>query len=288
MSTPATALPAVIQPEVKPGIYQLTNAEYHAGPGISKSGLSWIIDATPLHLWERKFNPEHEEKPATDAHVFGSVLHKLVLEPQDFAKEFLVTPTIDKRTKEGKAQYAELMLHVEKEKLTLVEQETLDEATKASKAVLAHPNAVKLLANGKPEQSVYWIDPDTGVLCKCRPDYWRTDVRVLSDLKSTVDGSQSEFQRAIYNFNYHVQAAFYLDGVSIVTGERYEDFVFFCAEKQPPYAVSNYRISERAIAKGRELYKKALATYARCLETNTWPGYPLEIQPIDLPPWALR
>lgn len=273
---------------MKPGVYVLTNDEYHKGQGISASGLKWLVNASPLHLWDRKFNPDREEKPATDALVFGSVVHTLVLEPETFDQRYLVAPTFNKRTKEGKEQYAELMLRVEKQKLTLVEQDVLDEARKAAASVLAHPNADGLLRGGKAEQSVYWIDPDTGVLCKCRPDYWRHDLLLLSDLKTTIDGSASDFSRAIHNFNYHIQAAYYVDGMTIATGEKYEDFVFFCVEKQPPYAVANYRIDERSIAKGRELYKKALATYARCLQTNTWPGYPTEIQSIDLPVWALR
>ncbi|MHB8727621.1 MAG: PD-(D/E)XK nuclease-like domain-containing protein [Sulfuricaulis sp.] len=295
MSTPAEALPdsgtAVAAPPlvVKPGIHQISNAEYHADKdSISTSGLKWIIDKTPLHLWDRKFNPEREEKPDTDALIFGSAVHKLVLEPQDFLKEFLVTPKIDKRTTDGKKAYADLMLRVQAENLTLIEADMLERATKLAKAIFEHPNAATLLAGGKPELSVYWNDPDTGVLCKCRPDYWRADMRVLTDVKTTNDASASEFQRTMDNFLYHVQAAFYLDGVSVATGERYEDFVFFCGEKQSPYAVANYRINEQSIAVGRKKYKAALVTYARCLETGKWPGYPTDIQSLDLPPWALR
>ena len=57
-------------------------------------------------------------------------------------------------------------------------------------AVHAHPAAGALLTSvpGEAEKSVYWNDPTTGVLCRCRPDWWRED-DVLVDLKTTDDAS---------------------------------------------------------------------------------------------------
>ena len=62
------------------GIVALTNAEYHAGPGVSKSALD-AIAVSPLNFWDQYLNPERE--PREDKHCFavGDGTHKLVLEP---------------------------------------------------------------------------------------------------------------------------------------------------------------------------------------------------------------
>ena len=37
---------------------------------------------------------------------------------------------------------------------------------------------------------------------------------------------------------------------------------------------------------GRAVYRRDLATYAECLRSGEWPGYPEEIRELELPAWA--
>ena len=153
-------------------------------------------------------------------------------------------------------------------------------------AVMAHPAASALLTRipGRAEQSIYWIDPITGVLCRCRPDWWRDD-NLPIDLKTTEDASPEGFARSIAKFRYEVQAAFYLDGIEAATGKRPKNFVFIAVEKKPPHAVGVYVLDAETLEIGRGLYREDLATYAKCAQADQWPGYGDKIQTINLPGW---
>ncbi|QMP19197.1 exodeoxyribonuclease I [Pseudomonas phage Persinger] len=169
---------------------------------------------------------------------------------------------------------------------TVLTQEQWDQLHAMRDAVMAHPAAGKLLTGvpGVAELSVYWNDPMTGVLCRCRPDWWRED-DLLVDLKTTDDASLEGFARSIANWRYDVQAPFYLDGVRIATGRKPRGFVFIAVEKKPPYAVGVYVLDAESLELGRAQYIADLKRYAECERTNTWPGYGDKIQTISVPAW---
>lgn len=63
-------------------------------------------------------------------------------------------------------------------------------------------------------------------------------------------------------------------------------FPFIVVEKTPPYGVAVYTLDAEAIELGRRIYKRDLATYAWCVQMNSWPCYSPDIQEIKLPRWA--
>ena len=86
---------------MKSGIIVETNAEYHGyTQAISKSRLA-RISVCPSYF---KWHEDNPQKP-TDDMIEGSAFHKIVLEPETFDKEFIVSPKFDRRTKEGKLAY---------------------------------------------------------------------------------------------------------------------------------------------------------------------------------------
>src|SRR5512143_2033910 len=108
-------------------------------------------------------------------------------------------------------------------------------------AVHGHPTARALLSDGAAEQSAWWLDPETGLLCKCRPDWSRPGL--LLDLKTASDASPAGFFRALERYRYHVQAAYALDGWPQAGGGAVDQFLFVVVEKALPYAVALYELS---------------------------------------------
>lgn len=166
----------------------------------------------------------------------------------------------------------------------ILNQQQWDAVHMAANAIKNHPAASKLIGAGKAEQSVYWNDPVTGELCRCRPDWWRDD-NIVVDLKTTENASKEGFAKSIANFRYDVQAAFYLDGIEKATGKRPRGFVFVAIEKKPPFAVGVYVLDAETLDVARAVYQKDLESYAACQKTGEWPGYGDKIQTINMPGW---
>ena len=71
---------------MKPGVYSgIPNADYHGGPGISKSGLD-LIRRSPQH-YKAVVDGANDNQP-TAAQAIGTAAHCLILEPQEFAKNY--------------------------------------------------------------------------------------------------------------------------------------------------------------------------------------------------------
>ena len=78
-----------------PGFYtadQLSNAEYHSGPGVSNSGLKLIGDKTPFHFWGRYLAPNREQSKSTPPQMIGTATHAAALEPERFEDAYVVAP----------------------------------------------------------------------------------------------------------------------------------------------------------------------------------------------------
>ena len=162
-------------------------------------------------------------------------------------------------------------------------------ANKIAVSVLDTKLAKTILRNGAPEQSVFWIDPETGVLCKCRPD-WLCEPNpnsAILDVKTTVDASPEGFARAVFKYGYHRQAAWYLDGVEAATGMTPDSFMFLALEKTNPFAHAFYYADEQMIEQGRIENRALLRRYADCLAEDKWPGYDEKLLPLSLPRWAM-
>jgi hypothetical protein len=269
---------------MKTGIKKnLSNDEYHQGEGISKSGLD-LIAQSPLHYWAKYLDPNRESQEPTPALLLGTAIHTSVLEPERFATGYRVAPKVDRRTKDGKAAWEGFQAECAANNATPISFDDYEICRRIADQVRSHPTAQTLFAKGAAEQSAFWVDDETGVLCKCRPD-WLTS-QMIVDLKSARDASPGAFQRAAWSYRYHVQAAWYLDGVAAATGKPRDAFIFAAFEKEPPFACAFYYADETMIEAGRQEYRRLLRVYADCLNSGRWPGYPIELQALTLPAWA--
>jgi hypothetical protein len=276
---------------IEPGIYEdISNDDYHEGEGISSSQVKVLALKTPAHYFWKYLDPnnEHEVKDKWGALAIGTLFHSLLLEPEKpIEREFLFVDDINRRSKAGKEAFADNLATATESGRNIVTHEEHEHVKKMVAEARKQSLFNSLFTGGRAELSCYWNDPDTGILCKCRPDYLHDD-NIIVDLKSCRDADEDGAGKASFNFGYYISAAFYLDGVAAATGKPADSFIFAFMEKEPPYCAAPYVITEEDIALGRALYKQALDKMVSCTAAKRWPGYTTNITELEIPVWARK
>ncbi|QDH92844.1 exonuclease VIII [Gordonia phage Bakery] len=260
-------------------VEDLPDTEYHADRrSLSVSGAKMLLPpSTPQKFRWAMDNPRKEKREFD----FGHVAHTLVL---GTGSEIEIVEAADWRTKAAKekrdAAYAAGSVPI------LAHE--YEAAQDMFVAVREHPRASGLFEEGRPEVSVYADDPATGVRRRARPD-WLTHLRsgrlAIVDYKTTTNASPASFATSIAKYRYDMQCDWYLDVCEQAGLGENPAFLFVAQEKEPPYAVSVNELTADDVRDAHRLNRFAIDLYARCTETNTWPGWD-SINLIELPRWA--
>ncbi len=287
-----------------PGIYtDLSNEIYHAQVDIpSSSGLKTIIRKTPRHF---RFGERNNSK----AFALGDGCHAAIMEPERFEAKFLRGPS-DRRGNKWKDAEA----HAKHLGATLLVDSDYDMAIQIRDAVYDDPDAASFLKGGIAEASGFFVDDETGVLCRVRPDIYNPRLRLIVDIKAHADASEWDFSKRIDDYGYHFSEAMYTEGfpkAAAASGLDYpvDAFVFLVLEKEKPFEVVLYETQPSASVEGHRLYREALKVFADCDAAERriraaaeadgrvptmrelkacWPGYGSGVKPIDIPPYAYR
>ena len=260
---------------MKPGIYHdIPNEEYHAEDCLSKSGMVYFDRYPAYYKWMQE-NHSETTKPMLD----GTQFHTATLEPTRYRKEYVVAPKCDRRTKAGKALWAEFQ--AENAGAIVVNQKDWDMVEGMVAAVEANKDARDLLSNCLIEQSVFWTDPEFGFPCQCRPDAMKPPY--IIDLKSCQDVTYNAFQRDVVKYKYHWQAAHYLNGLNQVSPGVYTEFVFIAVEKTPPYTCCVYPMDQGDVESTLMYLTGLYERFADCLESGVWPEP--DPRQMSLPNW---
>lgn len=260
----------------------MTNSEYRKKEGISSSDLKRMMKS--MAHW--KYYHDNPEDSDTEALQFGRAYHKLMLEPDDFDNEFIVSPKFDRRTKEGKVAYEDFQKKADGKEV--INEETYQKLLEMQVALYNTP-FVKLLIKGEHEKSFFWKDETTGIPCKCRPDSFGKikDQYVAIDLKTTNDAETDKFMKDALKFGYDIQACHYCEGLESTYKKPFK-FIFIAQEKTAPYLVNVLEADDYFMASGRELRSKLLDEYKKALETDVWEGYMTEgtaVNKLSVPAW---
>ena len=273
---------------LKPGIHPDIPAEvYHADPAPEPSlsaGIAHrLISQSPLHAWTRhpRLNPAHQEQERGILD-FGSAAHALLLQGLDIC-EVIEAPdwrTAAAREARDAARKSGLIPLLRKDWDRMVE---LCETVKRQIAQL--DVAPLPFHDGQPEQTLIWKEPN-GVWCRARVDWLHSAGDVIDDAKST-GTSASPFvwsRNRLFADGKDIQAVFYRRGLKALTGiDATWRFIVF--ETEPPYALSVISLAPTAIELAERKVDRALELWKRCLESDTWPGYPTEVAYAELPVW---
>lgn len=189
---------------------------------------------------------------------FGRIYHCYVYEPEIFDNLYFFSDFhMDGRTargKDGKAKldYEDIMKGRGRLRIDLDDGEKIK---RMRDSLFAHPVVKKILEiPGKTETTIVWENKEFGVNIKSRYDYLpRCDFIV--DLKSTKDCTEAYFPYDFRKYAYDIQSSLYVDGFKNIFKEDRE-YITIAQEKEEPYDVEYYVVSEKTLEIGREKYRR--------------------------------
>jgi len=225
---------------------------------------------SPLHYLYRTKNQLEDSTVMAK----GRAIHTAVLEPELFMSEYVVFIGKTRRGKEWDAFSEE---HKDK---TILKVDEAEKVLAAAAAVKRHPEVIKLMKKGKPEQSFTWKDEKTGLKCKCRVD-WLGDE--LFDLKSTSTVDARFFGNQVARMLYYAQVAMYRDGA-----KHAGPVLIIGVEVEPPFDVGVYELTEDDLFAGQELYQGFLQRVVECKKSGQWPGRYPERQKLEMPRYVFE
>lgn len=271
---------------------------YHAGEGVSSSILKRYLEKPPAYV--------QKDRPviATDAMNTGDLCHATLFEPHRAVTSFACEPeTFDgepipsdgrKRKKPQKlflAKWRESLPDVCK----VVTRDDKAHAKCIAEAVRRSPFWMALtgdscaggeVAERAVERSYFWIDKETGLLCKGRTDFEASDIIV--DLKITKDSRARQFAKQVDDLYYHVSAAMYCEGYEAVHGRPPRAFIWIAVERDLGIP-EIYRATPAHLALGLQEYRQALDIYAKCRAEGRYPSQTDGmIQDLPLSYWAAK
>lgn len=240
--------------------------------------------------------------PTSEAKEWGTLVDTLLLSPSEFGKTFALIPTTYEGERGEKPwNFNATVCKKWRERFGFgagkieVRQLDYDAARAATDLLRADYDTGCLLENARVQVMVTgtYEDKETGLSIPCKalldivPDAGsRAYGRCLCDLKTSADASPDKWGRTVFNFGWHVQAAFHMDLFVAATGEDRTDWLHLIQENFEPYEIGRRLIASEFVEMGRTEYRGALRQYAQCLKSGEWPTYD-EMGPNIMPGWSL-
>lgn len=145
--------------------------------------------------------------------------------------------------------------------------------------------------DGKSELPVTWTESSAlgPVRCRAKLDHVIERRGRIIDIKTTGGSvSPEECARRIYDSGYDIQ---YAANTSWLEKYRPElvgrtQFIFVFCERSAPYAVTPVELDGQFKHLGRQRWKRAVETWARCLKENSWPGHVTKVTSVQPMPWV--
>lgn len=243
--------------EIEPGLIpDMPNCEYH-------DQTDWW-SSTQLKSW---LPERYKTGGSTDALTFGTLVHEVVLEPDNLDHYEVVDAheIAGANPKTGKpydnptmtARYKAHVAEVQQSGKVLVSREDWERAHAMRDAIADHETAAGLIfgTDGRNEESAFWVD-GTGVQHKARFD--RRIPGALVDLKTTsAKPGADSLTRACIDYGYDLSAAHYLE-VAAGLGLDAGVFAHVWVAKEAPYRVTVTELDAAFVARGRVLRALAL------------------------------
>ena len=215
-----------------------------------------------------KYSGPRSREPKGDALRLGSAAHDLAADPVAFLRDWFVLPEdVNLRTKAGRSVRDAAITN--RGDCYLTAGEFSDVRRWIEALMRGRATGPLLRSPGVRERSLFWQDEETGLICKCRPDLWLEEARIVVDIKTSRNARPDWFRKEIEDRGYHRGAAWYLDGLAQVAGPEPIDYMFAVVGKDR-LETAAYTLRAEDLAKARDQNRRALVALAACYESGDW------------------
>lgn len=267
-------------------------SDYVKRPELNASTLKHYIRSAKTGWYE-------ENKPRKNKTCFGEgrLIHALVLEGEKafttmLEREFIldgfpVNPKTDKPYLPGSRSHDEWYATQDQTKAPLF-PERLQELKQFCNHVREHEPSYNVLKRCKRREAVItWTCKYTGTECKAMIDACGRGIAV--DLKTTaLQMELGILEKEMHKRAYHMQFAFYADGLH-ANGIDPDEFYVIFAQNVAPFDVGCFEVCYTALEQGRTDYIKAIANYNKARQPGkARPGNFPHIQTIGIPYYAVE
>lgn len=265
---------------------QLASAAYESLPGSENESV--MFPRLPAHVYHADrdalscsmlkpllISPAHfqaslvatsSSSPAKD---FGSLVHLLLLEPEQINKEVAVYPGIgSSRDPEYKKFLSNNSHRLAVDEPTLASARRL--VQKVANTLFRGRRVLHFIEESMTECSVYCTEPASGLRLRVRFDAYHPDFSF--DLKTTRHATPAAFARDAVEFAYDLQAYMYSLARCAFEGKTEPaPFVFITAETSTPNSVCLHTAGSTFLANGAAKLQECLATFQACTSVAYWP-----------------
>lgn len=253
----------------------MSGSAYHGHKDVLSTSMLKDLLVSPAHFMSALM-----AKRSSKQMDVGTVMHMLVLEPHTASSVVAIYPgpmnNADGRSFSKLNPGRICMSMQEYLQLTQGAELVLDSVFRGRKF---H----KYVEEGLVEPSIFYIDTNTGLSCRTRPDLHHPDFTF--DLKTTRHLSLASFQNDAVARHYDMQAYMYSLARCIFEGtSKPKEFVFVPVESGAPFSTAFRPASVSFLENGKAKYEAALALYKACMTTDYWPA-PTGESEMDILPW---
>jgi hypothetical protein len=263
---------------------------------LSYSVAKTLLNATPLRAWQQhrllggKGVPKEEP---TEAKARGIVIDSLLIGAAEH--RVVVVDFEDFRTKEARRLRDEAYAA---DKVPIIKAK-FDEYKR-----IIDENLKPKLGNifGKPRVKAAWMSGgvyahaefdglnENGVGHELLIEGLAPDAPLVVDLKSCTDCVDASRDANLYNYDYQLQNAAYLDACSIIRPDLAPrlQFLLVFAEVVPPYDVRFVQLERSFVEMGQGQWARACRIWDECMCSNQWPGSGRKVYRVSAPLWAVR
>ena len=272
---------------MKAELLDIPDVEYHARPELSNSKIGDFIKSRRLY---KRRHVDGEKQPDHAYYAAGSLLHAMLLDPDDLWGRFRVMPRREDRGQtEGdvrrkmvtrsnadKEYFAAWAEDCRANGIAMVDPADADLMAPMVEALAAHNEAAGYLRHKDAlrEQTIIWTHQPTGRRMRSKLDLMNPVIDVVVDVKSAARdmGRPSErARRAWVDRGYHRQAAAYLMAYWEVYKRNALYIPTFVEKVQEPTAfLVELPVDHIAVIRGRRELDKAIREIEECERTGDW------------------